>query len=303
MKTNYIYSILLVFFCLIPGLANAQTVIAQWNFNGDSDSSIPGGPSSPSPSVGSGTASLIGGTTATYKSGSNSDPVTTSPPNYAWQTSSYAVQGTENKQRGVQFNVSTTGYQGITVKFEQRLSNTANNTYVLQYTADRTALTPAWVDQQLFTFTPYATGTGDTWYSRTVNLSSVTAINNNPNVAFRIVSSFDPTAGTYLSATNDGSTTYLTSGNVRFDMVTFTADQVLGINEFVGNNKSFFFYPNPTNGDIIHFNNVVDVSISDLLGKEVMKANDVFELNLSSLIPGMYFIRNEDGYTTKLFKN
>ena len=69
----------------------AQTTITQWNFNGVSATTIPGDTTSPTPSVGSGTAALIGGTTATFAAGNitagtlESETVTTTP-NYAWNT-------------------------------------------------------------------------------------------------------------------------------------------------------------------------------------------------------------------------
>ena len=156
---------------------SAQITIAQWNFNGESTTTIPGGVNSPSPVTGVGTASLIGGVTATFASGvasggSSDTIIKTAPPNYAWNTTNYALAGTENKQRGVQFNVSTLGYSGIAFKFDQRLSNSANNTYVVQYTVNGTD----WIDAATFTVTPAATGTGDVWYNgRTVDLTGVTA--------------------------------------------------------------------------------------------------------------------------------
>jgi hypothetical protein len=97
--------------------------------------------------------------------------------------------------------------------FDQRLSNTANNTYVAQYTTNGTD----WIDAQTFTFTPAATGTGDTWYkNRTVDLTSIPALDNNANAAFRVVSAFDPTSGNYLAAT---STSTYAALPVRLDLI------------------------------------------------------------------------------------
>src|SRR5690606_35792879 len=104
---------------------------------------------------------FVGGTTPTTPetdfpsgeaSGGSSDPVMTTPnTDFAWGSTNYAALGAENKQRGVQFNVSTANYAGITLTFDQRLSNTANNTYVVQYTTNRLAASPVWVDAQTFT--------------------------------------------------------------------------------------------------------------------------------------------------------
>lgn len=196
------------------------TTIAQWNFNGTSTTTIPGGTSSPTVAVGSGTVSLIGGTTATFASGvvggGSSDPSTTAPPNYAWNISNFPAQGTGNKTAGIQINVSTVGLSNIVLQFDQRLSNTSSNTVVVQYTADVTATSPVWVD-----FATFIAPSGDTWYNkRTVNFSSVTSLNNNPNVAFRIVSSFSGSGSSYSASSSSSS--YSTTGTWRFDMITVT---------------------------------------------------------------------------------
>ncbi|WP_124397838.1 fibronectin type III domain-containing protein [Thermaurantimonas aggregans] len=196
------------------------TTIALWNFNGASTTTIPGGTTSPSPAQGSGTASLVGGTTASFASGlvggGSSDPVTTVPPNYGWNVSNFPVQGTGNKTAGIQINVSTVGLSNIVLQFDQRHSNTSANTVVVQYTTDVTASNPTWVDFQTFT-----APAGDTWYNkRTVNFSSVSALNNNPNVGFRIVSAFAGTGNTYEAS--NSTSTYGPTGTWRFDMIIVT---------------------------------------------------------------------------------
>jgi hypothetical protein len=306
MKVNYIF--LKVFVCLIfsTGMMFSQTTITQWNFNGTSAATVPGGTSSPSTVIGSGSAELVGGTTATFasgiSSGGSSDPVITSPDNYGWNTSTYAALGAESKLRGVQFNVSTVGYQGMSFRFDQRLSNTANNTYVVQYTLDRTAGVPVWTDAQTFTFTPAPTLTGDVWYNlRTVDLSAVTGLDNNANAAFRIVSAFDPVAGNYLSATS--TSVYGTAGTVRFDMVTIIAATVLGVDGFENNQNRFSFYPNPVENNVIYFSDFTSVHLFDVMGKNVMNAKEVKQLNIENLNAGLYFIKNDNGNVIKMIKN
>lgn len=306
MKLIYNFSVVFVCFIFSTETLWSQTTIAQWNFNGTSATTVAGGATSPSPSSGSGSAELVGGTTATFasglSSGGSSDPEATSPPNYGWNTTNYAALGTENKGRGVQFNVSTAGFGGITFRFDQRLSNTANNTYVVQYTADRTATTPVWIDAQTFTFTPQTGGTtGDVWYNlRSVDLSAVTVLNNNPNVAFRVVSAFDPIAGNYLSATS--TSTYSPAGTVRFDMVTISA-AILSVEDFENIQNKFSFYPNPVQNNIIYFNDFTSVSLFDIMGKNVLNASDVKQLEVDNLKNGLYFIKNADGKVFKMIKN
>lgn len=295
MKKNFT---LVAFFCITSVVAlSAQNTITLWNFNGESDSTVPGGTSAPTPAIGTGTASLIGGVTATFASGrasgGSSDTVSTVPPNYAWNTTNYAVLGAENKQRGVQFNVSTAGYQGIKFSFDQRMSNTANNTYIVQYTLNGTN----WVDAYTFTFTPAETGTGDTWFNkRSVDFTEVTGLNNNANAGFRIVSAFDPVKNDYTAA--NSTKTYAVSGTVRFDMVT-----VSGVSTSATNNSSFndnlTIYPNPVSSLII-LSKEVNFELYDINGNKISTGEDVSSINVSNFKSGMYILKTDSGEIRKV---
>lgn len=213
---------------LLLGLAIASVVgvssnasaatLTQWNFN-----SVPPDANTATgtltPNIGSGTASLVGGTSAAFASGDASggstDPATGD--DSGWNLTTWAAQGTENKGRGAQFNVSTSGFENIMVSFDQRLSNTAANTWRFQYTLDGTTF----VDSTQFG----PVSTGDTWYNnRSVDLSSITGANNNANFGFRVVAEFAPGGGNYVTA--NPASTYGTTGTSRFDMVTVSATAV-----------------------------------------------------------------------------
>lgn len=293
MKHNYFLTLLAA--TLFAGFAQGQTIIARWNFNGTSVTEVAGGSISPSTLSGNGSASLVGGTTATFASGvasgGSSDPVTTAPPNYGWNTTTYAAAGTENKGRGVQFNVSTVGQSNIFFMFDQRLSNTAANTWVVQYTTDGSN----WVDAQTFSVTPAETGTGDTWYNqRTVDFSAVTALNNNANAAFRIVAAFDPSTNDYLAARSTSS--YGPAGTSRFDMVTVSSGQ-LSTNGFERNALSI--YPNPSN-NVVNFSQAISGQVLNINGQVLMSLENASNINVSALNAGMYFIKTNEGTTQKL---
>lgn len=291
MKNNYFFTFFVAL--LFVGFSNAQ-IIAQWNFNGPSNTEVPGGATSPSPSVGSGTAALVGGTTATFASGiangGSSDPVTTVPENYGWNTTTYAALGTENKQRGVEFWVSTVGFSNIFFMFDQRMSNTGNNTWVVQYNAGA-----GWVDAETFTVVPQETGTGDTWFNqRTANLSSISAINNLPNAGFRVVAAFDPTTNDYRAIRS--TSTYGPGGTARFDMVTISQGQ-LSTNNF--NVDMFSIYPNPAHA-IVNFSKEMSGQVLNINGQVLINFEKVNQISIDSLQPGVYFVKNNEGATQKL---
>ena len=189
--------------------AHALTTITQWTFDYNNTST-------PAPSTGIGTALLVGGTTAP-----------TSPPtysgfpnvsgNFGWQTTTYPLQGSNNKQAGVQFQISTTGWQDIQFSFNIRHSNASANTIVVRYSTDGGS-----------TFTDVATYTvnvGDQWYTRTVDLSGYPAVNNISDLRVRVVAAFAPPTNTQYVASNPNSS-YSTSGTLRFDNVTFRGNAI-----------------------------------------------------------------------------
>jgi hypothetical protein len=181
--------------------------------------------------VGSGTASLIGGvapgTPNEFSTGSTNDPASSNDDS-GWQTTGYPAAATGNKTAGVQFNVSTVGYSNIVVRWDQRVTSTASKYYRLQYSTNGNSFlgfaTP--VSMQA------APSTQSYYEAQTNNLSSVSAANNNPNFAFRIVSEFEQSAigsgaSDYVTVSNS---TYSPSANVRFDYVTIFGTLIPGGN-------------------------------------------------------------------------
>jgi hypothetical protein len=198
---------------LVAGTSHAATV-TQWNFNSVTPDAATG-TGSLTPNIGSGTASLVGGMTTTFASGDasggSSDPATGD--DSGWNLSTFAAQGTGNLTRGAQFQVSTVGFQDVVFSYDLRHSNTAPRSEAVQYSLDGT---------NFVTASLFSGNLGDTWFNgRTVNLSSITGANNNANLTFRVLASFEPGSTAY-AASNTGST-YSTGGTWRFDMVTVSA--------------------------------------------------------------------------------
>ena len=203
---------LAIAFTLLVASAAAQSqTLTKWNFN-----SVPPDASTATgsllPSVGSGTATLVG-TTGSFASGVGStDPAATD--NTGRGTTGYAAQGTGDRTRGVQFNVSTVGSSLISVSWDQRLSNTAARSAQFQYSLNGTAFTDFGA--------VFSGSSGDAWFNnRSVDLSSVAGVGNNANFAFRVVAAFEPLTSAYAAATT--TSTYSTAGTWRFDQVTVSA--------------------------------------------------------------------------------
>ncbi len=217
--------------------AQAQTIITQWDFQ-----TVSGGVTNgtSTPNIGSGTVSLIGGTTGgTFNSGSgSSDPVQAG---FGYGTLTYPAQSTASGTAGVRFDLSTAGfaspaYDGILLSFDLRTSNTSSRWFRLDYTVDGGA---NWNPGTATILGNPTVSAGDTFHNSNTLLISDLAALDNAQFGFRVVSVFSPNAFTqtngntsyladsaYEVARNgQGGTTsaYATTGTWRFDMATATA--------------------------------------------------------------------------------
>ena len=139
--------------------------------------------------MGSGTASLIGGVTGGFSSGSTNDPASSSDDS-GWQTSNYPAKEIGNKTAGVQFNVSTVGYSNIVVRWDQRVTSTASKYYRLQYSTNGVSF----FDYGTAIVMQFAPSTASYYEAQTNSFGNIAGITNNPNFAFRIVSEFEGSA-------------------------------------------------------------------------------------------------------------
>ncbi|MES2500826.1 MAG: PEP-CTERM sorting domain-containing protein [Pseudomonadota bacterium] len=203
---------------LAAGSAHADT-ITQWNFNTvPADSSTATGTSTPN--IGAGTIGLLNGVTNPgYNSGVGSSDTSLAANNSGYQTETYAAQSLQDKLRGVQYSVSTLGFEDITVTYDLRHSNTSSRYEQFQYSLDGT---------NFIDFALFDGNGGDTWFSRSVDLSSIAGANNNASFAFRVVATFAPTTTSYAASR---STSAYAGGTWRFDAVTVTGAAVAPVPE------------------------------------------------------------------------
>lgn len=196
------------------------------------------------------------------------------------------------------FNIPTTGYKNITLRFETQKSSLAQ--------------------AQLYQLYDYSTDGGTTWKTSGLSIpgdSAVyhvwtavtvkfndTAVNNNSKLIFR----------TKFLGQNTGG-----QGNNRFDNVTVIGDSLskpsTGIT-LVAATKSCIIYPSPANNEVYVSNGrntTKTIIIRDMEGKLVISRNTTDEkclINIAGLSAGIYFatvVENESGYIShlKLVKN
>lgn len=160
--------------------------LAQWNFNTD-DGQVASG--TLLPSLGSGALSLVGGATGFFTSGSPSDPAAF-PLDSAWSVGGYPAQGSASGTVGLAGFVSTSGQQDISLSFDYKTQPSGNKWYSVQASTDGGA---SWFDVETF-----GVAAADTWFTRTVAISSlVPAANDNAGFGFRVLAVFAPGTTAY----------------------------------------------------------------------------------------------------------
>ena len=220
-------SILLIFSCF--SIANAQ--IASWTYD-----SLLGSDTNPTPNTGSGSSSIVNlgggtvGSTSNYQAtGMSGTGCGTQNGLNAWAINPFDP-GSTNEKNGVQYNASTVGNQNIVVTWDQRFSNTSPNTVRLQYTTDGTTWTNFIMTTSNTTYCSgssinsngcFETNAGDVYRRITVDMSSVTAINNNANFGIRMVAAYYQSTGQFRQSAAPTSVAG-TTGTWRFDNVTIS---------------------------------------------------------------------------------
>lgn len=225
------FLVALVGLLTLPALAMGD-VITQWDFNAAADKL--------NASTGTGTASELV-VTSTFASdtvnGGSSDPNAVGSGNGggAWNLSgNWPAQGVGSGTAGARFVSSTAGFQDVVISMDMRPSGTASRWLQFQYTTDGTN----YVD--FGSPLEWATSGHDTWYNGlSFDLTSVSAVNNNPNFGFQLVSVFSPVGFSDFGNTYGANEAYhqarttptqtnhnYAGGTWRFDMVTVNATAI-----------------------------------------------------------------------------
>jgi hypothetical protein len=141
--------------------------------------------------------------------------------------------------QGAQFNVSTSGYSGITVSADINATGQAERNLAIEYTLDDTQVTPVWVDATLASAGNATVETnsssvntivgsyvelsgGGSGWNNLITASLPSAADNDPNIAMEIVN-----ASTGADCVNtSGASLNNSSGNWRFDNITVSGTPV-----------------------------------------------------------------------------
>ncbi len=214
-KFNVLGVALAVFACAATADA---AIITQWNFNSNPpDANTATGTTTPS--IGAGTASVVGGVVSAFGDadafGGSSDPAVGDDSRF--QATGWPAQGTGNKTAGFQYDVSTVGFKDIVVTLDDSVSINVSRYWRFQYTTDGST----WNDSTLFDL-DLGAATAASWFNGlSVDLSSISAVDNNPNFGIRFLAEFAPTTSAYeQAASTNPNAAYNPAAQNRHDMVT-----------------------------------------------------------------------------------
>ena len=180
----------------VPGSASIRAgIICEWDFNSaqaDADSSS----GSFDARIGMGSFMAIGANNSfgSVASGKTSDP--TSDDNSQLHMASFPARDAASRSAGVQLSTSTAGFKNIRLEWDQYNSATASRYWRVQYSPDGGL---NWSDADVIVNT-----TPSIWtLKRSVSFAAAPELNDNPNIAVRLVSEFESTA------TGSGSENYI----------------------------------------------------------------------------------------------
>ena len=184
-KLLYMKKPLLIFSAIVAASVSSASaqVLAQWTFEtSTSTNNIIGAGLSPASAqsgvnadIGTGTGSAFHATAATVWSipAGNGNP-------HAWSANMWSVGDY------FQFSTSTVGFSGVKLSYDQVGSGTGPRDFNLQYSLDGSSFTTFASYSLNSAVTSWSTVTANPLSSFSFDLSSVTALNNAPNVYFRI---------------------------------------------------------------------------------------------------------------------
>ena len=188
--------------------ARAATTIADWTFQ--TSAPITAGPFNPEVGSGSASVSHAGSTAVSSPAGNGSS--------HSFSSTDWAIGDF------YQVEVSTIGFQGVTLTFDQTSSSTGPANFQLEYSTDGTSFTSF---GSAYTVQPNQNPPNPVWnattssliYTSTVDLSSISALNDTSTVFLRFADSSTAAAGTAGGVV-------ATSGTDRMDNIIVSASPV-----------------------------------------------------------------------------
>jgi hypothetical protein len=200
----------ILFLAASASMASAA-VLAQWTF----ETTIPTTAGPLTPESGSGTGTAFHASSATVYSNPSGNGSAESWSSTQWAVGDYW-----------QFEVSTVGYENITLSWDQTSSNTGPRDFGLYYSTDGSTFTQFGSNYMvLANASPnpvWSSGTYQPAHFFPRDLSAITALDNDASVFFRIVDE---------STTSAAGGTVATGGTSRIDNFTVMADELRAVPE------------------------------------------------------------------------
>jgi hypothetical protein len=191
--------------------------IASWDFNSYPPDFNPN-TGTTAPAEGGGAAFVVGTTvTGGFRALGTSPDL--SADNTNWRLGPFPAATTGNKSSGAQFNVDTSGHEGITIAWAQRNGDSSSRYWRVQSSTNGADF----IDHTV------VTNSQNVWRTFSASFEFLPGVNDNPRFAVRLVSEFQSTAinsgaAAYVGA-NPG-TAYGSGGLLYLDTVVFAGTPI-----------------------------------------------------------------------------
>ena len=194
--------------------ATSATVLAAWSFEGVTTSATPG--TTPSVTVGSAAADSGAQTAGSAFTGSHASASTV----WSTPTGNGSAKCISSQQWAVndyyQFLFNTSGFTAISITWDERGSNTGPRDFKVQYSTNGTTFIDATGVNSTVTIAndTWSAATPNAASTRTLDLSGVAALNNQPTVYIRLVdnSAISVTGGAVGTSGTDAVDNFIVSG-------------------------------------------------------------------------------------------
>lgn len=251
-----------------------RSVLVGWNFD----------QLSKSPYIGNGTLASIGGILEDWSrsgiipgqtiDGEGVYDYASLKEGVGLQTLNYPTLYSANKSAGINFFTSTVNYKDIYVSADIRHGNTSANNMFMQYTVDG----QQWIDARSF-----LVNSGDSWFKKDYDFSSIQGVNNNPNFGIRYVTAF---YSGFLYRATGFEKEYLTTGPIRYDNVIVKGKLTASVAQAEQNNWRIVY--NNLQFDVQPESNILIYSIS---GSLINVHEPSTSISLDYLQSGVYIFK------------
>jgi hypothetical protein len=105
----------------------------------------------------------------------------------------------------------------------------------------------------------------------------------------------------YIPSDNGGKNYLVVANEISGTLSVFEVEgSTTSVSTQVAKTQTFNVFPNPATQNVVYFNRMADVQVTNIAGKVVFQGAQVLKLDISAYAPGIYMVQTADGASAKL---